>query len=91
MFHRKSKINKLDKFYIAQSGIDVITTQPTGLVSQKPFELYEIIERMVPQGPYLELFARVVNWREDWVSAGNEALEFLQSTKKIKKQINVTQ
>ena len=66
---------ELDKWHFSNSDVDVITTQPKGIVSQKPFELYELIERLVPCGPYLELFARVVNWREGWVSAGNEALE----------------
>ena len=58
-----------------KGGIDVITTHPTGLPSQKPFDLYELIERIVPRGPYIEIFARKVNWREEWVSCGNEALE----------------
>jgi len=36
--------------------------------SQKPDEVYAVIERMYPQGKYLELFAR--NHREGWVSWG---------------------
>ena len=58
MFKRISPLNKLDKWYVEKGGIDVITTQPTGLHSQKPFELYELIERIVPRGPYIEIFAR---------------------------------
>ena len=37
MFHRKSPLKKLDKWYIPQSDIDVLTTEPKGLQSQKPF------------------------------------------------------
>ena len=43
-----------------------------------------MIETIVPRGPYLELFTRVVNWREGWVSAGNEALEIKYSNQKTK-------
>ncbi len=38
--------------------------------SQKPDELYEIIETYFPNGKYLELFAR--NTRPNWTSWGNE-------------------
>ena len=33
MFHRKVPLNKLDKWYVWQSDIDVITTEPKGLPS----------------------------------------------------------
>ena len=38
--------------------------------SQKPNEVYEIIEQMYPNSKFLELFAR--DKREDWESWGNE-------------------
>lgn len=41
-----------------------------GFHSEKPFEVYEIIEKMYPNGRYLELFAR--NKRENWASWGNQ-------------------
>ena len=94
MFKRTSPLSKLDKWYVEKSGVDVITTQATGLPSQKPFELYELIERIVPRGPYIEIFARKVNWREEWVSCGNEALELKFSDRgrkrKTKQPINYT-
>ena len=31
---------------------------------------------MVPKGPYLELFGRVHNQREGWITVGIEALEY---------------
>lgn len=40
--------------------------------SQKPTEIYEHIEKMVPNGYYLELFGRRNNLREYWVTIGNE-------------------
>ncbi|GBG31206.1 N6-adenosine-methyltransferase subunit METTL3 [Hondaea fermentalgiana] len=40
--------------------------------SQKPVEIYEIIEELVPGGSYLEIFARRNNLRDNWVSVGNE-------------------
>ena len=42
--------------------------------SQKPRQLYELIERFCPKGDYLELFGRVNNIRHGWVTAGNEDL-----------------
>lgn len=38
--------------------------------SQKPDEMYDIIERMYPEGKYLEMFAR--RTRDGWTSWGNE-------------------
>ena len=86
MFKRITPFNKLDKWYVEKSGVDVITTHPTGLPLQKPFELYELIERIFPRGPYLEIFARKVNWREEWLSCGNEALELKYSDRGRKRK-----
>jgi len=52
-------------------GSDVIMTQRRGQ-SQKPTEIYDLIERLVPNGRYLEIFARKNNLRDYWVSVGNE-------------------
>lgn len=40
--------------------------------SRKPDEIYELIERMIPGGRKLELFARPHNRRKGWVSLGNQ-------------------
>ena len=50
---------------------DVIFSQRRGQ-SQKPNEIYQIIEKMVPQGTYLEVFGRRNNLRPKWVTIGNE-------------------
>jgi mRNA (2'-O-methyladenosine-N6-)-methyltransferase len=50
---------------------DVILAERRGQ-SQKPEEIYRIIERLVPAGSYLEVFARRNNLRDGWVSIGNE-------------------
>lgn len=47
-----------------------VITAPRREHSRKPDELYEIIERMYPNGRYLELFAR--RTRPNWTSWGNE-------------------
>jgi N6-adenosine-specific RNA methylase IME4 len=44
---------------------------PRGGHSEKPFEAYELIERMYPELPKIELFAR--NAREGWAAWGNQA------------------
>jgi mRNA (2'-O-methyladenosine-N6-)-methyltransferase len=39
--------------------------------------MYDFIEAMVPNGPYLELFARKNNQRMGWISVGNESIQTL--------------
>ncbi|RIB09348.1 MT-A70-domain-containing protein [Gigaspora rosea] len=50
---------------------DVIFSERRGQ-SQKPEELYEMIEELVPNGNYLEIFGRKNNLRDYWVTIGNE-------------------
>lgn len=50
---------------------DVIFSKRRGQ-SQKPEETYDIIERLVPNGYYLEIFGRRNNLRNNWVTIGNE-------------------
>lgn len=52
-------------------GSDVIFSERRGQ-SQKPEELCELIEALVPNGKYLEIFARRNNLRDYWVSVGLE-------------------
>jgi hypothetical protein len=50
---------------------DVIFSDRRGQ-SQKPEEVYEYIEELVPNGYYLEIFGRRNNLRDRWVTIGNE-------------------
>lgn len=50
---------------------DVIIAQRRGQ-SEKPSELYQYIETLVPDGFYLELFGRRNNLRDGWVTVGDE-------------------
>lgn len=52
-------------------GFDVIFSKRRGQ-SQKPEEIYERIEELVPNGHYLEIFGRRNNLRNYWVTIGNE-------------------
>lgn len=52
-------------------GSDVIFSERRGQ-SQKPEEIYQLIEALVPDGKYLEIFARRNNLRNYWVSVGLE-------------------
>jgi N6-adenosine-specific RNA methylase IME4/ParB-like chromosome segregation protein Spo0J len=52
------------------ADVSQVVLAPRRAHSQKPDEMYERIERLVP-GPYIELFARGV--REGWDRWGNEA------------------
>ena len=52
-------------------GSDVIFSQRRGQ-SQKPTELYELIEKLVPNGKYLEIFGRRNNLRNHWCTIGLE-------------------
>lgn len=50
---------------------DIIYSERRGQ-SQKPEEIYELIEEMVPNGKYLEIFGRKNNLRDFWCTVGNE-------------------
>ena len=50
---------------------DVIFSKRRGQ-SQKPNEIYELIEDLVPNGFYLEIFGRRNNLRNKWLTIGNE-------------------
>ena len=50
---------------------DVIYSERRGQ-SQKPQEIYEIAERLIPNGNYLEIFGRRNNLRNGWITIGNE-------------------
>lgn len=52
-------------------GSDVIYAERRGQ-SQKPEEIYQLIEALVPGGSYLEIFGRKNNLRDFWVTVGNE-------------------
>ena len=50
---------------------DIIFSQRRGQ-SQKPEEIYEIAENLVPNGYFLEIFGRRNNLHNGWVTIGNE-------------------
>ena len=52
-------------------GSDIIFAERRGQ-SQKPQEIYELIEMLVPNGKYLEIFGRRNNLRNHWITIGNE-------------------
>eukprot|EP00884_Botryococcus_braunii_P005425 jgi/Botrbrau1/14884/Bobra.0248s0003.1 len=52
-------------------GSDIIVAERRGQ-SQKPEEIYQLIEELVPQGRYLEIFGRKNNLHNYWVTLGNE-------------------
>ena len=59
------------KFVKEEGNYDIIFSQRRGQ-SQKPTEIYERIEKLIPNGHYLELFGRRNNLRNFWVTIGNE-------------------
>jgi len=50
---------------------DVIYSERRGQ-SQKPEEVYQYVEQLIPNGFYMEIFARRNNLRDGWFSIGNE-------------------
>ena len=57
--------------YCTSVGTDVIVTERRGQ-SQKPEEIYELVEKLVPSRKYLEIFGRRNNLRNGWITIGNE-------------------
>lgn len=69
--------------YFSKVSNNVIFGEVTGK-SQKPVEIYEIIEMMMPGSKKLEVFARNNNLRKGWFSIGNQlGEEFHQWTNKV--------
>ena len=67
----KKKMNGQVKKWKMNIGNDVIFSERRGQ-SQKPNEIYDIIEKLVPNGYYLEIFGRRNNLKSGWVTIGNE-------------------
>jgi len=65
------KIPSLNNKRIKGACSDVIYSERRGQ-SQKPEEIYQYVEQLVPNGYYLEIFARRNNLRNGWFSIGNE-------------------
>lgn len=57
--------------YNKNVGHDVIFSERRGQ-SQKPNDIYEVIEQLIPNGYYIEIFGRRNNLRNRWVTIGNE-------------------
>jgi len=53
---------------------DSVISAPRAEHSKKPAEIYEVIDRMYPRLPKLELFCRGRVYREGWSAWGNEAV-----------------
>jgi N6-adenosine-specific RNA methylase IME4 len=47
-----------------------------------------MIEKVVPKGPYLEIFGRVHNRRLGWITAGDEAISYKKNSNKSNNNIN---
>ncbi len=58
------------KDLIADRGVRSVFFAPTGAHSEKPDEFFSLVERLVPTGPRLELFAR--RRRPGWTCMGLE-------------------
>lgn len=52
-------------------GSDIIFSERRGQ-SQKPEEIYQLVEAVCPGGSFLEIFGRKNNLRDFWVTVGNE-------------------
>nr|CAG4709834.1 unnamed protein product [Naegleria fowleri] len=68
--HGSTKKNGQKLQYISKVSNDILFSK-IGIQSQKPMEVYEIIENMVPGARKIELFARNHNIRRGWLSVGN--------------------
>jgi N6-adenosine-specific RNA methylase IME4 len=78
MFKRVEALDKSDKFMVKKAVSNVMISNVRG-TSIKPFQMYEVIEALVPGCPYLDLFGRVHNRRHSWITAGNEAIALMKN------------
>ena len=68
---------------IKKGKVPNIIQSPRGRTHEKPVEFYEIIEQLVPDGNYLEIFGRRNNVRTKWTTVGNDFEEFYDGGEKI--------
>jgi len=66
-----TKIASLNNQKIKGICSDIIYSERRGQ-SQKPEEIYQYIEQLVPNGFYMEIFGRRNNLRNGWLTIGNE-------------------
>ncbi len=74
VFKRKETINSKEKFML-EKAVDLNIISAVMAPSAKPIQLYELVEKIVPKGPYMEYFCREHNRRIDWISVGMQVLD----------------
>lgn len=72
----KGDFNKINSYLNLNKSIkgicsDIIYSERRGQ-SQKPEEVYQYIEQLIPNGFYMEIFGRRNNLRNGWLTIGNE-------------------
>ena len=83
LIFKKKQHGILDKYFmVPRTSGNVILSQPTGKISQKPFQIYDVIEEMVPLGPKLEIFGRAHSQRQGCITIGNESITYLEKDRK---------
>jgi N6-adenosine-specific RNA methylase IME4 len=68
--HETCLIGVRGSVQVADRSVRSVFEAPVGRHSAKPDAIYEIAERLVPGGPYAELFAR--RRRPGWMQHGNQ-------------------
>ncbi|KEJ83077.1 MT-A70 family protein [Oxytricha trifallax] len=82
----ENKFSELKKISFTHNVPNIILS-PVRLVSQKPDQLYDYIEQLLPNRKYAEIFGRPHNHRPYWTTIGNEAIYFLNGQpSKVQKQ-----
>ncbi|KEJ82790.1 MT-A70 family protein [Oxytricha trifallax] len=67
----KGRYENVKQFGKFKSSLNVIVEEMRE-ASQKPEALYKIAEKLVPNGPFLEIFGRKHNTRRGWTTMGNQ-------------------
>lgn len=71
--HETCLIGVRGSVQVADRSVRSVFEAPVGRHSEKPDAIYEIAERLVPGGPWVEMFAR--RRRPGWTSYGNQVPE----------------
>jgi N6-adenosine-specific RNA methylase IME4 len=71
--HETCLIGVRGSVQVGDRSIRSVFEAPVGRHSQKPDDIYDIAERLVPGGPFVELFAR--RRRAGWMQHGNQLPE----------------
>ncbi|KEJ82524.1 MT-A70 family protein [Oxytricha trifallax] len=74
IFRKKGPFQKLKSRTVLHFHSNIII-EKARKSCQKPESFYQLVEEMIPDNKYLDVFARQCNQRDRWFSVGDQSIE----------------